>query len=101
MKRYDGTHSLKHVSDDFIHEFLNSVSPFNHAILNLMKKIDNEQPFDDLLYSGQPFAVTSEKRKVIVKNVMEQPSTSSWNTGAAGRAFTYINILYTLFHSLP
>ncbi len=36
VKRYYKTHLLKHVHNDFIMEFPNSVSPPNHAILNLI-----------------------------------------------------------------
>ncbi len=36
VKWYCETHSLKSVHDDFIQEFLNSVSSSNYAILNLI-----------------------------------------------------------------
>ncbi len=39
VKRYYEIHLLKRVRNDFIQEFLNSVHPPNHAILNLILKI--------------------------------------------------------------
>ncbi len=63
--------SLKQVCDDFIQEFSNSVSLFNHGILNLKKKIENEHTLDDLLGLGQPSVVTSKKREAIAKNATE------------------------------
>ncbi len=36
VKWYYEAHSLKSTCDDFIQEFLNSVSPSNRAILNLI-----------------------------------------------------------------
>ncbi len=36
VKQYYETHSLKHVRNDFIQEFLNLVSSFNRAVLNFI-----------------------------------------------------------------
>ncbi len=49
----------------------------NHAILNLIKKLENERTFDDLPHLRQLSAVISEKRKAIAKNVMELSTISS------------------------
>ncbi len=83
VKWYHETHSLKLVHHDFIQEFPNSVSLSNHAKLNLIK-FENEYTLDDLpfslsdlLCSGWPSVVISEKRKAITKNVTEHPTASS------------------------
>ncbi len=47
---YNETHLLKCVRDDFMQKCLNSVSPSNHAIPNLIKKFENESRLDDILH---------------------------------------------------
>ncbi len=54
VKWHYETHLLKRVCEDFIQEFLNSVSPSSHAILNLIKKFKNEYMLDDLPHLGNP-----------------------------------------------
>ncbi len=41
VKRYFETHLLKHVCDDSIQKFPNSVSLFNRVVLNLIQKSEN------------------------------------------------------------
>ncbi len=77
VKQYYEACSLKRILDDFILEFPNSVSPFNNAILNLIKKIFYKRGLNDLQHMGRPSVVTSEKREAIAKNGMEHPTTSS------------------------
>ncbi len=77
MKWYNETHSLKHICDDFIQIFLNSVSASNYAKPNLIKKFENTHTLDDLPHPGQPSVVIFEKRETIAKNVTEHPTTSS------------------------
>ncbi len=71
------THSLERVYDNFIQEFPNSVSLFNHNMLNLIKKFEYKHTPNDVPHLGQPSMGTSEKRVVMAKNVMERTTTSS------------------------
>ncbi len=75
VKQYYNSHLLKRVWKDFIQVFLNSVSPPNHATLNLIQNFENGHTYDNLQCSGRLYAVTSEKREAMVKNVTERPIT--------------------------
>ncbi len=79
VKQYYEIHSLKHIRDDFIQEFPNSVCLSNHTILNLTKKkkVQSEHSLNDLLWLGHPPVVTSERREVISNNVIECLATLS------------------------
>ncbi len=81
VKRYYETHSLKHVCNNFIEEFSNSVSPSNHAILNSIKKFENEHTLD---------------------NLPAMPTTLSWWLGqriSLSHMPTYITFCFIVYHA--
>ncbi len=99
MKWYYETHSLKHVCIHFIQEFPNSVSPFNRITPNLIF-LNSKMSImlDDLPCLGSLSVMTLEKKEGDCKECHETIHHIVMITGAAGKAFTQINIPYT---SLP
>ncbi len=102
VKWYYETHSLKRVCDDFIQEFLNSVSLSNHAVLNLIFK-KSKMNTGSMIYHIQDNHLwwPQRKERSDCKECHRMRHHIITTIGAAGRAFTHIDILYTLFHSLP
>ncbi len=81
VKRYHEAHSLIRVCADFVQEFPNSVSRSNHAILNLILKIQKWTRWFTVL----GISIYGD----IAKNVTERSTTSSqWLAQQVGFSYT-------------